>query len=313
MLRYLFKRLLLVVLALAATNFGAFAYAHLARSGVGNPYFAEARRANPLFSAYGDYFTQFFGGEGVASVRYGNEFLAVMAQATGASLVLLALALVISVVLGYTLGLAGVRKSPPGIRNWLIALSTLGLATPSFFIGSLAVAGILAATIWGPFETRPLPIQGYGLDTHLVLPVLVLCVRPVAQIAHYVAALTAGELGKPYVTAARGKGLTWERATRHHALRNVYAPLIQVVSRTLRLIVGELILVEWLFGWPGLGFLLAETLIPGRMTGSSVEGRFLDPPLVATVLTILAAFFLLLDTAAAVAVRRLDPRQRGSH
>jgi peptide/nickel transport system permease protein len=300
---------MLIVVALVAASFGGFTYAYLARTGAGNPLFAQARASDPLLPAYGRYVQSLTTGA-LTSDKYGASFVGVLGQAALASLVLLLAALLVAVPLGFALGLAGVRKEPPGVRGWLLALTSLGLATPSFFAGSLAVAAMLLLSIYGPWDKVLLPVQGFGIDAHLILPALVLSVRPTAQIAQFVATLTVGELTKPYVTAARGKGLTWQQATRHHALRNVYAPLVQVVARTLRMTVGELILVEWLFGWPGLGMMLAATLIPDRMSSARVASGFLDPPVVATILTLLALFFVLMDTVAAATARSLDPRQK---
>ncbi len=311
MLRFLTRRAFLIVAAVLLASFGGFAYAWLARTGAGNPLFAQARASDPLLPAYGRYMQALISGA-LTSDKYGATFLPVLGQAAWASLILLAGALLISVPLGFALGLAGVRKEPPGVRGWLLAMTSIGMATPSFFVGSLAVAAMLLLVIYGPFDKVLLPVQGFGLDAHIILPALVLSVRPTAQIAQFVATLTVGELNKPYVTAARSKGLTWQRATRHHALRNVYAPLVQVIARTLRMVVGELILVEWLFGWPGLGTMLAATLIPSRMSSGGIGDGFLDPPVVATIVAVLALFFVLIDTIAAMTVRRLDPRQKHS-
>jgi peptide/nickel transport system permease protein len=181
---------------------------------------------------------------------------------------------------------------------------------PSFFIGRLAVAMLLLLTIYAGLSSIPLPIQGYGWDNHLVLPLLALVVRPTAQIAQVVAGLLAGELGHQYIVAARGKGLTERRVIWHHALRNVWAPVAHAEAGAVRLLVADLIVVEWLFGWPGLGFLMAATLIPAQFASASVAARFLDPPLVASLITIFAAVFLVTDLIAGAFARAADPRQR---
>ena len=108
-----------------------------------------------------------------------------------------------------------------------------------------------------------------------------------------------------------GKGLTERRVIWHHALRNVWAPVAHALAGAVRLLVADLIVVEWLFGWPGLGFLMAATLIPAQVaSATSVEAGFLDPPLVASLLTIFAAVFLITDLLAGALARAADPRQR---
>jgi len=165
-------------------------------------------------------------------------------------------------------------------------------------------------TIYARLGNIPLPIQGYGWDWHLILPLVALCVRPTAMIAQVVAALLAGELGQQYIVAARGKGLAERRVIWHHALRNVWAPVAHALAGSVRLLVADLIVVEWLFGWPGLGFLMAATLIPAQVASATVDAGFLDPPLVASLLTIFAAIFLITDLLAGALARAADPRQR---
>lgn len=69
-------------------------------------------------------------------------------------------------------------------------------------------------------------------------------------------------------------------------------------------------MIEWLFRWPGLGRLLGWTLVPAEMTSSSGSPLFLNPPVMATVLTLIAALFLLADFFATLLVRYIDPRLR---
>ena len=305
-----FLRLLLFILLLVAANFGGYTYAFLARTIAGNPFFARDAQTGTLWSNYSHYVQGMLQGNFSEVAVYKEDFFLILGRAAVASTGLLALALTISVVFGLAIGLLGVRLHPPGVRDWLTGTTILGLSMPGFFIGRLAVALLLLATIYARLGNIPLPIQGFGWDNHLILPLLALSVRPTAQIAQVVAGLLAGELGQQYIVAARGKGLTERRVIWHHALRNVWAPVAHAVAGAVRLLVADLIVVEWLFAWPGLGFLMAATLIPAQFASASVEARFLDPPLVASLITIFAAFFLLIDLVAGGMARAVDPRQR---
>ncbi|UCC65405.1 MAG: ABC transporter permease subunit, partial [Anaerolineae bacterium] len=207
------------------------------------------------------------------------------------------------------LGLRAVRLEPRRISRWLTLLSTTGLAMPSFYIGSLLIAAmfsyVLEQSIGAPF-----PMQGFGWDRHLVLPTLALMVRPTVQIAQMTAGLLEGELGKRYIATARSVGHPWRVIRRRHALRNILAPVILMIAGSGRLLMGELILVEWLFKWPGLGMLFAQALVPEQSSAAQGSPLFLNPPVVATVLTAFAALFLVTDLIAAVLVRVVDPRLR---
>lgn len=303
-------RVLLLFLLLVAANFGGYTYAFLARTISGNPFFARATQTGTLWSGYSHYVQGMLQGNFREVAVYQDDFFLILGRAAIASAGLLVLALVISVALGLLIGLLGVRLNPPGVRDWLTGVSILGLSTPAFFIGRLGVALLLLLTIYARLGSVPLPIQGYGWDWHLILPLLALCVRPTAMIAQIVAGLLAGELGQQYIVAARGKGLAERRVIWHHALRNVWAPVAHALAGAVRLLVADLIVIEWLFGWPGLGFLMAATLIPAQVASATVAAGFLDPPLVASLLTIFAAVFLLTDLLAGALARAADPRQR---
>jgi peptide/nickel transport system permease protein len=199
------------------------------------------------------------------------------------------------------------------VSNWLTIFSTVGLAMPSFYIGSLFVFGLLAYVLRGGYGTQlPLPMRGFGWDEHLVLPALALMARPTVQIAHVTAELLVEELDKQYVFAARSLGHTWHAILGQKALRNILASVILSVAGSVRLLVGELIVIEWLFVWPGLGRLLALALIPAGTSSPSQAPLFLNPPLVAAVLLVFAGAFLVTDLAAATLVRAVDPRLRAA-
>jgi peptide/nickel transport system permease protein len=232
-----------------------------------------------------------------------------LARATIASLGLLAVSLSISIIFGLYLGFKATKNDPPDTSRWLTLSSTVGLAMPSFYIGSLLIIGLVFYVIWrGPDTDMPLPLSGFGWDAHLVLPVLALMARPTFQLAQVTSGVLSAELGKQYVIAGRSMGRTWRSIRMRFALKNVIAPVILTIAGLQRFLVGELIMIEWLFRWPGLGRMLGWTLVPAEFTSSSGSPLFLNPPIMATVLTLIAALFLFTDLAAAIAVRYLDPR-----
>jgi peptide/nickel transport system permease protein len=320
MSRYILRRLALIPLVLIAVNFFGFAYAHLVQPGqlVRNPFLAVMTGPTPVLPAYLGYLRGMLHGDLGALPPAGAPLGPIIVEATIASLGLLAVALILSVLVGLGLGVRAVRtpgqhgrtgtSESAGIAPWLTISTTIGLAMPSFYIGSLLIMATLAYLIWGP-TTAVLPVQGFGWDLHLVLPALVLAARAVAQIAQMSSALLAAELDKMYVVAARSVGQPWRAIRGRHALRNVAAPIAVVVFAAVRLMVAELIIVEWLFSWPGLGRLLAWTLIPPAIT-SAPRPMFLYPPALAGVLTMMAFILLLADLASGLVARAFDPRLR---
>ncbi len=318
MAKFIIQRLLIIPLLLLLVNFLGFTYAHYARPirAERTPY-VHVEEAGPLMPEYLDYLKT------LVSLDFGLEIATpdnarsnapstlgeTLVSATIASLGLLAVSLSISIILGLFLGFKATKNDPPDTSRWLIISSTVGLAMPSFYIGSLLIIGLVFYVIWrGPDTDMPLPLSGFGWDVHLVLPVLALMARPTFQLAQVTSGVLSAELGKQYVIAGRSMGRTWRSIRVHFALKNVIAPVILTIAGLQRFLVGELIMIEWLFRWPGLGRMLGWTLVPAEFTSSSGSPLFLNPPIMATVLTLIAALFLLTDLAAAIAVRYLDPR-----
>jgi ABC-type dipeptide/oligopeptide/nickel transport system permease component len=320
MAKFILQRLLIIPLLLLLVNFLGFAYAHYARPirAARTPY-VQAEEAGPLIPEYINYL------QTLINLDFGLEIATpdnsrsntpvtlgeTLKQATVASLGLLVISLTISVLVGLYLGFRATKNDPPDVSKWLTVSSTIGLAMPSFYIGSLLIIGLIFYVLWrGPDAEMPLPLSGFGWDIHLILPVVALMARPTFQLAQVTAGVLSAELGKQYVIAGRSLGQTWRSIRLHYALRNVIAPVILTIAGLQRFLIGELIMIEWLFRWPGLGRLLGWTLVPAQLTSSSGSPLFLNPPVMATVLTLIAALFLITDFFAAVAVRMLDPRLR---
>jgi peptide/nickel transport system permease protein len=318
MAKFIIQRLLIIPLLLLLVNFLGFSYAHYARPirAARTPY-VQVEEAGPLIPEYLDYLKTLVNldfGMGVSTPDNARSNTAAtlgetLARATIASLGLLAVSLSISIIFGLYLGFKATKNDPPDTSRWLTISSTVGLAMPSFYIGSLLIIGLVFYVIWrGPDTDMPLPLSGFGWDAHLVLPVLALMARPTFQLAQVTSGVLSAELGKQYVIAGRSMGRTWRSIRMRFALKNVIAPVILTIAGLQRFLVGELIMIEWLFRWPGLGRMLGWTLVPAEFTSSSGSPLFLNPPIMATVLTLIAALFLFTDLAAAIAVRYLDPR-----
>ncbi len=322
MTRFLLRRLLLLPIALLAVNFVAFSYALLAQrvQQAQNPFGSNVDASAPIWSLYRAYLASVLTGDWGQMPLVGSaaqSVRAVVFDAAGASLALLLVAFLLSLAVGLLLGLAAVRAHPRGIRPWLPPLASVGLASPSFFIGAVGIALVLALYLRSGENGRPiLPLTGYGLDLHLVLPVLALAVRPAMQIAQTTASVLVDELGQQHVVTARSLGIPLRTIRRKHALRNVMPAVILVIAAALRLMAGELILVEWLFGWPGLGKLLASALLPPNVASAGglagATRNFLHPELVAAILTLFGLLFLVADLISSLAAYAIDPRLRTS-
>jgi len=316
MLRFVLRRLFIIPLALIGINFLGFSFAYLVSHFQRSQtiYGSGQERIEPVFPVYMEYARQ------AVKLDFGNMPIGVnepianaVAQATLNSLGLLGIAFVLSIIFGLILGLSAVWVDPPKTAGWLSVISTVGLAMPGFYVGTLFV-GMLVMSALGSDRQPLLPVAGFGYDQHLILPVLALAIRPSVQVAQVAGSLLAGELGKRYVVAARAFGQTWHAIRWDKALRNVMAPVFLTFASSFRLLMAELLLVEWLFNWPGLGRLLVLTLVPPRM--ASIGGLldtsifFMNPPLIAALLVVFGLLFLLADSISTGMARVVDPRLR---
>lgn len=226
------------------------------------------------------------------------------------SLILLGIGVGVIVVLGPLLGVLAVSPRTNRISPRAQLLLTVGSAVPGFFLGSLLIALLLyiSRADWYPGRGPILPIQGFGLGAHLVLPVLTLALRPVLYIANITAGLLENELQQEYTRVALSKGLRWRTMLRRHALPNVVGAVTISVGQSLRMLISGLILVEALFDWRGIGRLFLNVIALdelGRITAYTLE-----PTLLAMILVCFGAILLLADLLANVIAYRTDPRLR---
>ena len=323
MLQYILKRLAIIPPALLAVHFIGFCYAHIVRPlrAKGNPYLSSTIESTPLFQAYMDNIQSIFNNTlgNLTSLGTGETapFFDVILESTFYSLGLLLLAFIISVVLGLALGIAATKTKPVRSAKWLTSLSSIGLSMPSFFLGSVFFAAWFMAIKYLGSEVKNFlpPYQGFGWDEHLIIPTLVLIFRPTVQIAQVTSSMLVEEMNKQYVKAARSIGHTWRTIRIKHAFRNILSASMLTIAGSIRLLVTELIVVEWMFNWPGIGNLLAKSLIPSQVSSVFSSGNyslFLNPPLIAMIIVLFAVLFLFADLAASVCIRVFDPRLKTS-
>jgi ABC-type dipeptide/oligopeptide/nickel transport system permease component len=209
---------------------------------------------------------------------------------------LLGLGLLLAVIIGVPLGaLAAVRRQRRRASLVVIA-SILGISTPSFMLGML----FWMADIWvhKTFDVGVLPTSGFGWDLHLILPALVLAARPVAQVMQVTYVSLSDILEQDYVRTARSKGLIhWVVLTRH-ALSNAGVPILTTLGTSLRFSLASLPVVEFFFGWPGLGLSLLDAIQAG------------DSALVVDLILALGALFLVVNAGLEMLFPVLDPRLR---
>ncbi len=200
------------------------------------------------------------------SIHSRTPVAAELAVRLPATVQLAAAALAIAVVAGTLLGLyAAVRQG----SLWDLGsslLATILVSAPSFWIGLLLI--LLFAVVLGW-----LPASGRDEATAIVLPALTLAGYPLALIARIVRSECLEVLGQEYIRTARAKGLPNRVVLFRHALRNALLPVITVVGLQFGAALGGAVVVESVFGWPGVGRYVVDAIF--RRDFPVVQGTLL--------------------------------------
>jgi peptide/nickel transport system permease protein len=286
------RRLALLLPSLLLIHLLGFGYAWIAKRAQGEHSPFGAAPSVSISAELGAYVGRVVQGDFGTMPRNQGSVASHVLTALVRSLIVLVLAFTLSGAAGLALGLASAQQNPARLAAWLFPLTTVTQSVPSFYFGVLLVALLVSLAF-------------------NAVPVQVLALRPAVQITQITASLIVGEADKQYVIAARGVGHSLSSARRMHILPNVSAPMVQSLAGAFRLLVAELVVAEWLFNWPGVGRLLATTLVVPRRT-DTVAPFFLHPELTAMTVTALAALFMLADLLAHIAARAADPRLRAA-
>ena len=194
-------------------------------------------------------------------------------------------------VLGTGLGVAAAVWRNRWPDHVIRVTSLLGVSTPSFWLG---VVLILFFSVY----LRLLPVAGRGSLAFLVLPAVTVALDGVALLARLVRASLLEVLTHDYVRTARAKGLMEGTVVLHHALRNALIPAVTVLGLEFGRLLGGVVVVESVFGWPGFGRLLI----------TAIQTR--DYPVVQSAILVFAMALITVNLAVDLCVGVLDPRVR---
>jgi peptide/nickel transport system permease protein len=211
---------------------------------------------------------------------------------------------VISALIATPLAIAIGTYSATRARSWVdhgISLATLVLAAlPAFVIG-IALVYLLATNVLSLFPAASIVDPTAPLWTQpgvLVLPSLTLVLAVIPYAIRMVRASMIEVLESDYIALARLKGLPESRVVVRHALRNSIATAIQASALNLLFMAGGVVVVETVFGFPGIGSALVE----------AVNER--DVPVIQTLAVLVAAFYIVVNLAADLLVIFVTPRLR---
>lgn len=207
------------------------------------------------------------------------------------TLTLAAGALIVTVVVGLTLGVLAALKPNGWLDRFALSFGTAAQAIPNFWLGLILI--ILLGVMF-PI----LPVSGDTSWKHFVLPCLVLGTSSVPQVLRLTRTGMIEVLGSDYIRTARAKGFRPRQILFRHALRNALLPVVSVITIQIGYKLGGSVITETVFALNGLGRLAYESILGA------------DVPTVQMLVFFFALIFIVLSILGDILNAWLDPRMR---
>lgn len=225
------------------------------------------------------------------SARTGNPVTQEIGQRFGATLWLATASTVLAVLIGIPLGTLAARHAGRLVDLLVSTVVLFGISMPVYWLGLMLIIVFSIRLRW-------LPAAGAEGPLSIILPAVTLAFFSMAFVARITRSSMLEVLHQDYVRTAVAKGVRRRAVVWRHALRNALAPVITVVGLQFGELLGGAILTETVFGWPGLGRLLVD----------SIFAR--DYPVVQGLVIVFALLFALVNLAVDLTYSFIDPRVR---
>jgi peptide/nickel transport system permease protein len=207
------------------------------------------------------------------------------------TLKLAAIAIALAVMLAVTVGALAAAKPGDLFDRIASTVSLAGASAPDFWVAIVAILVFAVGLGW-------FPTSGTGTPVHWIMPVFVLTLRPFGLLVQVVRGSMISALSSAYVKTARAKGVARKRIIFVHALRNALLPVITVAGDQAASLINGAVIVETIFGWPGIGKLMIDAIIRR------------DFALIQSCVLVTAVAIFILNIVIDLAYALLDPRIR---
>lgn len=255
----------------------------------------------PIIAQYANWLFNALHGDLGSSIVNGDSINRQIGQRVGNTLELVISATAVAVLVGMPLGVIAAVRANRAADLVLSSVAMLGLSLPNFVVGSIFLLVFALLLHWLPqhqfvaFSNDP----SQHLEL-LVLPVVTLAASTAAVVMRMTRATMLDVIRQDYIRTARSKGLGSTAVLARHALRNAVNPVVSVVGLELAALLGGTVIVETIYGWPGLSSLLL----------AGVRAR--DYPTVQGVVLVIAVLTIMVNLLVDLLYGWLDPRIRYS-
>ena len=206
-----------------------------------------------------------------------------------ASLLLMVSAIVTELILGLTIGIIAALNRNKLADQTLMVFSFVSISAPQFVIGILLL-------YFFSIQFQLLPIGGYGTFAHLILPSLTLGLLGAGWYSRMMRSSMIDVLHQDFIRTARAKGIAKRQVITGHVIPNAILPIIAMVGIDIGLFMSGIVVVESVFGWPGIGQLAWQAI------------QRIDIPVIMGVTIVSATAIVLGNLLADLIVPWIDPR-----
>lgn len=258
-------------------------------------------------------FTTFVGraatGDFGISFRNQRDVLDMISERFPATFELVLVATFISLIVGVPMGVITAIKRQSWYAETMQFTSIIGISLPSFVVG---IGLILVFSVWlgwfpafGRGDTVDLGWWSTGLLSHsgrmsIVLPALSLSLFQITLVMRLVRAEMLEVLRSDFIKFARARGIPARSIHFRHALRNCLMPVVTMTAMQIGGLIAFALVTETVFQWPGMGLLFIQAV------------TFVDVPIMAAYLCIVALIFVVLNAIVDMTYAVIDPRLRGA-
>ena len=236
--------------------------------------------------------------------KQGKKVSQVLLETLPNTFVLAISAITIALFLGVFLGVISALKKDTFLDKFIQVISTLGMSVPSFF------SAILFAWFFGfvlhKYTNLEMTGSLYELDDfgekmhikwkNLILPALVLGIRPLAVVIQLMRNSLLEVFNQDYIRTAKAKGLSEFQIIKNHAIKNALNPVVTAISGWFASMLAGAVFVEYIFGWNGLGKEIVNAL------------NTLDLPVIMGSVLIIALLFIIINIFVDIIYGWLDPK-----
>lgn len=206
-----------------------------------------------------------------------------------ATLLLMVAGIGCELVIGLSMGIFSALYRSSATDKILMVGSFIGVSAPQFVVGLILLYVFGVKLSW-------LPISGYGTAAHVVLPALTLGILGAGWYSRMMRSSMIDVLRQDYIRTAHAKGLTRAVVLFRHALPNAILPIIAMIGIDIGVFMGGIVVVESVFGWPGIG----------QLTWQAIQR--VDIPIIMGVTLVSALAIVLGNLLADLGIPFIDPR-----